>query len=202
MKRLISFLIVGIVSVGICSVSQAAVSNPGRIGLRGGLGTDISGGLAYGAAANYQLGVEGNVVEMGVSFYGGSYKEDKDTGFHTYKETTDLFVFGVLANYLINYSIENPGLFFVAGAGLAAINVSWTEESETDSSLGTLLPGGGSKQSIEETVAGSILNVGIGTNFENGLDVRFEVPTILLFGAPGNAATVVPTFTLTAGITL
>lgn len=195
MKKLLSVLIVAAMFQGI----SAAAQTPVNIGLRGGLGMDISGGLAYGLGANYQLEVAGIVTELGIHFYGSSSKVDKTTGPNSYTETTNLLVFGCLANYLLNYSVNNPGLFFVGGVGLAAINVDWTESSPTDTSLGTPLPGGGSKQNVTALAGGSVINLGLGYLFEGGFDLRFEVPTIFVFGAPGNAATVVPTFTLTGG---
>lgn len=195
MKKLLWFVIAAI----FLGTSVLAQTTPVNIGLRGGLGMDISGGLAYGLGGNYQLDVQGNVAELGLHFYGSNSSSSKTTTFHTYNETTGLLVFGVLANYLLNYTPGTPGMFFVGGVGLAAINVSWTEESATDTSLGTLLPGGGSKQSVDAFAGGSVINLGIGYLFEGGLDLRFEVPTIFVFGAPGSAATVVPTFTVTGG---
>ena len=172
---------------------------PINIGLRGGLGMDISGGLAFGAAGNYQIDLDGSVAELGINLFGGGYKDEETSGLHTYTETTSLLLFGVMANYLFNYQPGVGGPFFVAGAGLAAVSVSWTEESATDTSLGTPLPGGGSKQTVDAFAGGSALNLGGGYLFENGVDVRFEIPTILIFGGPGRSASVVPTFTITGG---
>ena len=131
-KKLICFFLAAVISLSLCSIVEAANKTPAKIGLRGGLGTDISGGLAYGAGANYQLDLDGSVVELGINLYSGGYREEMDNGFHTYTETTKLFVFGVIANYLINYTPDDPGMFFVAGAGFALVNVNWEEESETD----------------------------------------------------------------------
>jgi hypothetical protein len=197
MKKIFCLLAAGI----ICLVLSGAVAakTPVKLGFRGGLGTDISGGLAYGVGGNYLLDLGGSSAELGINFYGGNFTETSNNGFHDYTEKTNLFVFGFLANYLLNYSLDDPGLFFVSGVGLGAVNVNWTEESPTDTSLGTLLPGGGSKQSADAFAGGSILNLGIGYLFANGFDVRFEAPVILVFGAPGKATSVAPTFTLTGG---
>ncbi len=202
MKKAFCVLVIGIICLGVGGITYADDATPINIGLRGGLGMDISGGFAYGIGVNYQLKLGSDVAELGINLYGNSYKEDSTSGIHTYTETTNLLVFGFLANYLFNYSPDNPGMFFVSGLGLAAINVDWIEESETDTSLGTPLPGGGSKQEVEASAGGSIINLGIGYLFESGLDMRLEVPTILVFDAPGKAATVVPTITLTAGYRL
>ncbi len=181
---------------------KASAKAPVTIGLRGGLGTDLSGGLAIGANGNYQVDLGGTLTELGISLYLANNKSDSTSGIYRYTEKTSLVVFGAMANFLLNYTPGTGGLFFLAGIGLAAINVSWTEESPNDTSLGTLLPGGGSKQSTDAFAGGSVLNLGVGYLFENGFDLRFEVPTIVVFGAPGKAAGVVPTFTLTGGIRL
>jgi len=199
MKKMICILITMMVFSAI-SIPAHAAKTPVTIGLRGGLGTDISGGLAIGANGNYQVDLGGTITELGVSLYFANNSSDSTSGVHKYTEKTSVFVFGGLANFLLNYAPNTGGLFFVAGVGLAAVNVSWTEESATDTSLGTPLPGGGSSQSTDAFAGGSVLNLGIGYLFENGFDLRFEVPTIVVFGAPGKAAGVIPTFTLTGGI--
>jgi hypothetical protein len=178
---------------------QTPAKIPISIGLRAGLGTDISGGLAIGANGNYQVDLGGIVTELGVSFYYANNTSNSTNGINNYTEKTTVFVFGGLANFLLNYMPGTGGLFFVAGAGLAGINVEWTEESPTDPSLGTPLPGGGSKQSRDGFSGGSVLNLGIGYLFEN-FDLRLEVPIIVVFGAPGKAPGVLPTLTLTGGI--
>ena len=79
------------------------------------------------------------------------------------------------------------------------INVEWEESSDSDTSLGTPLPGGGSMQSADGTVGGSVLNVGIGNSFSKAFDIRFEVPVIVTFSETGEASTVIPTFIATLG---
>jgi hypothetical protein len=137
-------------------------------------------------------------LELGLVFFGGSFDESTD-GIHRYEETTDIIVLGALANYLFSYRPRKSGIFYITGIGLALINVEWEERSEGDSSLGTPLPGGGSKQSDDGSSAGAVLNLGIGLGFKNGLDLRVELPLILLFEAPGDASSVAPTFMLTLG---
>jgi hypothetical protein len=171
----------------------------GTFGIRGGVGTDISGGLAYGGSINYQFPWGNNWVEVGPVIYFSSVEETTEE-FHTYVEKTDLLVFGVLANYLLNYDPAGSGAFFVVGIGFAGISVEWEESSETDESLGTPLPGGGSKQSEEATAGGTVLNVGAGYKFAGNVDIRVELPVIIIAGAPGEASSVAPTITATVGV--
>ncbi|MFC1568311.1 hypothetical protein ACFL37_01275 [Candidatus Margulisiibacteriota bacterium] len=168
------------------------------IGFRGGLGTDISGGLAIGVNGNYQKDMGFFTSEFGVSLFNANNSYDSTSGGNTYTEKTGLTILGGLTNLLVNYQPNN--LFFVAGAGLGLINLTWSETSPTDTSLGTPLPGGGSEQSTDALVAGSVLNLGFGYLFENGFDLRFEAPIVLVFSVPGNAAAVVPAFTITGGM--
>jgi hypothetical protein len=140
-----------------------------------------------------------NSIELGVVMFGGSFEESTDEGMHTYDETTDLFVFGILANYMINYTPDKPGTFFLAGFGLASISVDWEERSETDISLGTPLPGGGSMQSADGSAGGTVFNLGAGHSFNGGFDIRAEIPVIVSFSAPGEASSVIPTLIITGG---
>ena len=170
-----------------------------NIGIRGGLGTDINLGLAYGVGGNILLDIDRNYIELGVLIFGGNFEESSDEGIHTYDEKTDLTVFGFMANYLIGFNPRKPGLYFIAGLGAAYVDVVWEERSDSDTSLGTPLPGGGSMQSAEGAVGGSVLNVGIGNGFSKSFDVRFEVPVILAYSATGEASSVIPTFLATVG---
>ena len=65
--------------------SSAATAGPSvdGAGLRAGLGTDISGGVAYGVALTYvkMLGLNGLELQFGA--YGGTFKETTEE-FHTY----------------------------------------------------------------------------------------------------------------------
>ncbi len=182
----------------LCTGASSAGQSP-QIGIRGGVGTDVNLGLAYGAGVNFLLDVNGKALELGILLFGGSFEETSDNGYNTYDETTDILVFGLMANYLINYAPGESGLFFVAGIGLGAISVAWEERSDTDVSLGTRLPGGGSMQSVDGSSAGTVFNLGVGGSFKNGIDVRAEVPVILAFAPPGGAASVVPTAIATIG---
>ena len=109
-----------------------------------GLGQTSAGELAHGIGGSYLIDLQSNALELGILFFSGSFEEESTEGIHICKEKTDAIVFGMMANYLINYSPGKPRLFFVAGIGLGSINVEWEERSPTDESLGALLPGGGS----------------------------------------------------------
>ncbi len=168
-------------------------------GLRLGLGTDISGGLAYGAALTYTRPMGVNAWEFGFSLFGGSFEEDTTEGVNTYHETTDVGLFAVMANHMFQYGDGAGTTYLMLGAGAGAFSVDWTEESPTDPSLGTPF-GNGSSQSEDGSSGGTILNLGVGRRFSNQLDVRLEAPIFFIFSAPGEATSVVPTLSLTGGV--
>lgn len=173
-------------------------SKTGSIGIRAGVGTDINLGLAYGGGINYLINLNTNAIELGFVVFGG-HSEETTEEFNTYIEKTDVMVFGVLANYLYGYKLKKSGLFGVIGLGFAAISVEWEESSPNDISLGTPLPGGGSKQSSDGIGAGSVFNLGFGMAFNGGFDIRAEAPVIFIFGPPGGASSIIPTFMATIG---
>jgi hypothetical protein len=172
------------------SYPSFAQDDNGSFSIRGGLGTDINGGLGYGVGLGYKFPYSN--FELTAVFFGHSSEETTED-FNTYTEKTDLFVYGLLANYLIGYRDNRPGFFGVIGFGISAISVDWEESSPTDESLGTLLPGGGSKQSESGTGGGSVINAGFGYSFGN-LSIRAEFPVIFAFSPPGGASGVAPTF--------
>jgi len=199
MGRVRHSAVIGLLLGCLVAFSAQAQTSP-KVGIRAGVGTDINLGVAYGVGANYLISLPQNSLELGVVIFGGSFDETTDEGIHTYEETTDIFVFGLLGNYLIDYTPNEPGSFFVVGFGLASINVEWEERSDTDESLGTLLPDGGSMQSDDGSVGGTVFNLGFGMSFTGGFDVRAEVPVIVSFGSPGEASSVIPTLIVTAGL--
>jgi hypothetical protein len=187
------------ITVGNPASAQEA-GKPGTVGIRFGVGTDIEGGLAYGAQLNYTLNQNRNGLELGLAVYGGSFEEESDNGFNVYKEETSILVVGAIANYLFRWAMALSGPYFLAGIGVGAISVEWEERSDTDSSLGTPLPGGGSMQSEEGSTAGVILNFGIGYRFTQLFDLRAQVPTFFISGGDERDGKVVPTITITAGL--
>ena len=178
--------------------TNPSLSKSGSIGVRAGVGTDINLGLAYGGGINYLINLNTSAIELGFVVFGG-HSEETTEEFNTYIEKTDVMVFGVLANYLYRYKLKKSGLFGVIGLGFAAISVEWEESSPNDISLGTPLPGGGSKQSSDGTGAGSVFNLGFGMAFDGGFDIRAEAPVIFIFGPPGGASAIIPTFMATIG---
>lgn len=181
------------------STHQSTSSNKGTFGIRGGIGTDLTGGIVYGGALNYLFAPNVSPFEIAIVIFGGSFEETTEE-FHTYTEKTDIFVYGLLGNYLINYMGQNKGVFFLFGTGFGMIDVTWEESSTGDVSLGTPLPGGGSKQSAEASSFALILNLGLGYKFNPKIDARFEIPMFIITSVPGNASSFAPTFTLTLGV--
>jgi hypothetical protein len=197
MKRVVQFVAVVLVSVMCTLVANAGDSG---VGIRAGVGTDISGGIAYGGGVNYIMSKDGaGAWELGLVAYGGSFTETT-TEYFTYEETTDVFAFGVMINRLLKYAPGERGAFVVLGAGAGAISVSWEEKSTGDITLGTPLPGGGSMQSAEGTGGGLMVNLGVGYAFGGPFDMRLEAPILYNFDAPGNSSSVIPALTLTAGL--
>jgi hypothetical protein len=167
------------------------------IGVRGGIGTDITfGGVAFGVGVNHLLF---DSTEVGINLYYGRFEETYDESVNTYTETTEIVAFVALWNYLYGYTYRDSSFFLIGGVGLGYLGVWWEERSKTDTSLGTPLSSGGSKQEVEGGVGGTIINLGAGYAFSSGFDVRFEVPILIAFGETGGAAGVIPLFSLTAG---
>ncbi|MBN1695386.1 outer membrane beta-barrel protein [candidate division WOR-3 bacterium] len=184
--------------VFVCPLTAFSSELP-RIGVRGGLGTDIDLGLAFGGGVNYMLDIPNNPVELGVlAFFSSSSETEEEYG-NEYITDTDVFVFAMMSNYLFGYKRGVPGMFLLAGFGLGMASVGWEERSPDDISLGTPWDGG-SMHDGGGTGAGSIFSLGGGMAFSNGADIRLEIPVILIFGDYDQPSSVVPTFTITAGM--
>ena len=181
-------------SLFVFSSSYGQTDQTGTFGIRAGIGTDITFGIAYGAGFNYRLQEN---MELGLILFGGKFTETSDNGFNIYEETTNIFAVGAQANWLFGHQPDETKVFFIAGTGLAYISYEWQESSATDTSLGTPLPGGGSMQSENGGTGGVIFNVGLGFTFSSPFDLRFEVPLMIPFGIENVG--VVPLFMLTAG---
>jgi hypothetical protein len=178
----------------------------GVLGVHIGAGADITGGVAYGGQLDYTIEQERNAIELGLTIFVGAITEDSDNGYDSsspyyneYHEETDILVFAAIANYLIRYSAELSGPYFVAGAGVGAFSVKWTETSATDTSLGPRW-GNGSMQSEDGTAAGAIVNFGIGTRINEKFDMRLQVPTFFISGGETRDGGIIPTLTITAGL--
>jgi hypothetical protein len=198
MKRMLAVAALALTLGGFADVSHAAQAS--NAGVRGGVGTDIGGGIAYGLGLNYIPATDASGSwELGIVAYGGSFKETT-TEFFTYEEKTTIAAYGVLANRLFHYRPMMKGGYAIAGAGVGAVSVTWEERSSGDITLGTRLAGGGSMQSLSSTGAGAIVNVGAGYGFGGPWDVRVEAPILFISGPPGGASSVAPTLTVTAGV--
>ncbi len=186
-------------AIFIAATSQSYAQPVQTTGMRFGLGTDASGGLAYGVEVNILKEKEGNGIEMGAMLFGGKFEEDTNNGFNDYHEETEVVVVAVLANYLLQYDPVKSA-YFVFGFGVGLISVSWMESSLTDMSLGTPLPGGGTFQEEDASAAGTILNIGVGYRFNDKTDFRVQVPTIVILGGPERASSTIPLLSVTMGI--
>jgi len=207
MKRLVRFglllVCLGFVFANTAYAQDAdtdANAKPGTVGIRAGIGTDITGGIAYGVQLNYTLNQNRNGIEMGLAVFGGHFEEESDNGSHVYKEETDVLVIGALVNYLFRWSLDVPGPYFLAGIGVGAFSVEWVESSDTDTSLGPPLAGGGSMMSEDGTTAGLLLNFGIGHRFNKAFDLRAQIPVLFVSGTDERDGKVVPMITVTAGL--
>lgn len=178
----------------IAAATYSQTDQTGTFGIRAGIGTDITLGIAYGAGFNYRLQEN---MELGLVLFGGKFTESTDNGFNVYDETTNIFALAAQANWLFSHRPDETKPYFIAGTGLAFISYDWEESSETDTSLGTPLPGGGSMQSESGSTGGIIFNLGLGYTFSSPFDLRFEIPIMVPFGIENVG--VIPLFMLTAG---
>jgi hypothetical protein len=182
------------------AVLAGAESLTDGLGVRGGAGADITfDGIAVGAGVNKLFLDE---FEIGLVFYYGSFQSTSSNGVNSYTDKTQVIALAAQVNYLYGYHRDKGGFYFLAGVGIAYLGINWEESSPTDTSLGTPLPGGGSKQTFDGSVGGSIVALGAGYAFGGGLDVRLEVPLVISFSQAGGASTLIPLFTLTAGYRL
>jgi hypothetical protein len=194
-KRLL--VIAGFSLIMLFFVSSSFAFQTSRVGLRGGLGTDINLGLGFGLGGNILLA--GNPVELGAYLFKNHSSETSYEYDNEYNETTDILVFALLSNYLINYVPGKTGSFFTAGAGAGIIMVDWEEKSPDDTSLGEPW-NGGSMQSAEGSAAGFIFSFGWGMAFSETMDFRLEAPIFVITDAPGETSAIAPTFIATLGI--
>jgi hypothetical protein len=116
----------------IINTTYGQTEQTGTFGIRAGIGTDISFGIAYGAGFNYRLQEN---MELGLVLFGGKFSETSDNGFNVYEETTDIFAIAAQANWLFSHRPDETKPFFVAGTGLAYISYEWQESSATDCHL-------------------------------------------------------------------
>jgi hypothetical protein len=200
MKPLLTIVSMLVCVLLILTGTANAQDKTGAVGVRAGIGTDIGGGIAYGLQLNYTLFQQANALELGLAVFGGTFEEESNNGYNDYFEETKILVIGAMVNYLFRYDMELNGPYILAGVGVGAISVEWEERSDTDTSLGQLLPNGGSMMSEDGTTAGFILNLGLGYRFTEMFDLRLQVPTFIISGGEERDGKVVPMITVTAGL--
>jgi opacity protein-like surface antigen len=182
------------------AAATTATPANGAFGVHAALGTDVALGVGFGAGATYVLpGAGPKRYEIGVQLFMAHSEYTDDEGLHSYTETTDMRVLAIRANILWNYTPHMPGMYFVAGTGAAGVYVEWEERSPTDTSLGTPLSNGGSKQSDDGAAGALVANAGLGYTFGGGFDVRIELPILIFSNGVGEAATFAPTVVASAG---
>ncbi len=142
----------------IISSSYGQTDQTGSFGIRAGIGTDISLGIAYGAGFNYRLQEN---MELGLVLFGGKFSESTEEGIHIYDETTQIFAIGAQANWLFSHRPDETKPFFIAGTGLTFISSEYEQSSTTDTSLGASLPGGGSVQFEDGSTGGAIFTIAL-----------------------------------------
>ena len=198
---LITTILVVLCCVLVSTSNAQSTSSTGGVGMRFGAGTDVNGGAAFGAEINILKPQENNGIELAFAVFYGKFEEDTKEPINSYHEETEITVIGVMANYLLEFEpVKSP--YFVFGVGAGVIIVNWSESSETDQSLGTPFGASGSIQEEDASAGGTIFNLGVGYRFSEKVDLRAQVPTFIILGAPGEASSVVPTLSITLGIRL
>lgn len=182
------------------ALSASAQSPLDSIGVRGGIGADFTfDGIAFGGGINKLFMDQ---FEVGLVFYYGSFQQISSNGVNTYVDTTQTTAVAASVNYLYGYHRNQGGFYLLGGVGIGYLGVNWEESSSTDPTLGTLLPGGGSKEDFGGGAGGALVSLGAGYAIPGGLDVRLEVPLLIAFSQTGGASTVLPMLTITAGYRL
>lgn len=190
------------------SASVVSAQEPGTrpeegsgLGLQVGMGTDVTLGVAGFVGVSRVLGLSGDSrrLELGGQLY-YHRSEWKDTeGINDYFETTTVTVLAARANLLYGYQPAASKMFWILGTGIAAASMSWEERSPTDTSLGTPLDNGGSKQNDDGVAGALIASAGLGVTLGSGLEGRVQLPLLVFFGTPGEASSIAPTLTASLG---
>jgi len=176
-------------------------SSPG-FGIRGGIGTDITGGIGFGAGVFYVIPSKpysSTWWDLGADiYYANVSEEETDSEGTRFEDNTKVFVFTLRSNGLFNYHPGSSGVYFVAGAGIVMANIDWEETVTYDPSH---YPGIGPEHWSDDAFAfGNVLNLGVGLTLGGGWDTRLETPLLIFYSTPGNggssASTIAPTFTL------
>jgi hypothetical protein len=171
------------------------------------VGTDISLGLGFGLGASYTFrpAAASTAFEFGLDVFVHHATEEssEESGVFTEhsRETTDLLIFAVRANGLFNYTPRRPSVYFIAGFGFVVASMEWKEELRYTSSdpFVRQLP---SKNDADGTVAGNVVNLGVGLTTGSPIEIRLETPMLFFYSVAGNAGSFVPTFTISASYRL
>lgn len=146
------------------------------IGVHGGVGTDVQLGLGVGGGASILLPNSGRTpIEVGLDFYYSNTSVTTHSGTMNYAYTDDtvLSLFAVTADWLYSYEQGRKGIFYIAGIGAAGANVSWTHSSPQDTTY---------NDSGSYTGGGLLAVPGIGYAFGTGLELRLQLPILVVFG--------------------
>jgi hypothetical protein len=183
------------------SFESRSSSNYSGFGIRGGVGTDITFSLGFGAGAFYVLApspYSSSNWDLGLDFYYADVSEDEvDSEGTIWKANTKVLVFALRSNGLFNYHPKSTGVYFVAGVGLVGANIDW---EETYTYGPPHYPYSVERYSADAFSIGNVLNLGVGATFGGGLEARFETPFLIFYSVPGygnkSASSIAPTFTL------
>jgi hypothetical protein len=171
---------------------QAMGPSMGAFGLKGHMGTDVTGGLGFGGGALFLLNSGSNAAyEFGVDVFLHEADDHYDESGGTRTEAVELFIIAARFNWLWNYSFEQSSVFFVAGVGFVYAGLNWKLINETGNTPGT----GTLLEDEDYSTAGNLFNLGAGWSSASGFGIRLETP-MLFFYSSGNASSFVPTFTL------
>jgi hypothetical protein len=181
------------------SYENRSGSNYSGFGVRGGVGTDISLGIGFGAGAFYVMApnpYSSSCWDLGLDFYYANVSEEEtDREGTAWEGKTELFVIAMRTNGLFNYHPKKTGFYFVAGAGLVLAIMDW---AETYTYGPPIYSYSFERYSDEAFGVGNVLNLGVGMTFGGGLETRLETPLLIFYNAPSakkDAASIAPTFT-------
>jgi len=185
--------------------ATASAQDPSRIGIRAGAGTGGSGETVFVGQIEVSELAGLNSVELAVAgLLGGRSIEntraiDRFNATHEYREDTGVVGIELTTNYLFRHAMEASGPYFLVGLGVGAYRVDWSFASPTDRRLGTPLTGGGSSRAQEQTLLGSMVNVGVGLRLHQHVDVRAMLRAMLLPGSDQRDLKLIPAVAATAG---
>jgi len=153
-------------------------SGQGQVAAHAGIGFDVTSGgaaLNLGLAYRHPVGAGANWIEGAADAFHHSSSEDWVEGNYSGVEQTELNIFAVRVNYLLNY--ERGGVYPIVGFGLFAAGVEWSETEQFQND-----PTNVSYDDFEGTAFGNIFNLGFGLTAGKRVDLRFEAPIMIFWG--------------------